>query len=191
MKSHVTTKQGDSGNTRSLGGDICRKSDTLMEATGWLDSLRAQLALLRLQILASDATDREELAAFLWWLIHVCFLMGAQISDPTDKKPEYRPDELGPRHLERLEKEQQRLEAGLQLGRSFIASASTLKAAQADITATVCRTLERNLVRLQDELPEFRGGALMVFTNRLSDYLFILARHLENGHHLPVDYKVL
>jgi len=191
MRSRVTTKQGDTGETRTLAGDLLPKCHIVLECTGGVDALRAHTALVRVMMLDEEPQHFAESAEFLLWLLHAYFLVGAEVNDPECKHPEYRHDTLSERHLERLEAEQQRLEATLTLPRSFIVCASTLAAAQADIAATVARALERNLVRLKAETPSFEADVILKFVNRTSDYLYILARHLENGAHLPVDYSVL
>jgi cob(I)alamin adenosyltransferase len=117
--------------------------------------------------------------------------MGTAVNDPLRKKPEYRMGEIGPAYLARLEAEQARLEANLNLPRAFIVCAANPLAAQVDVTTTVARTFERSLVRLKETLPEFAADDLLAFCNRLSDYLYILARTLENGEHHPVDYQLL
>jgi len=192
MRSQVTTKTGDDGSTRILAGDRVPKDDPIVEATGALDSLRAELALLRLEILENDGGGAHEPeAAFLWWLLHACFLIGAEVSDPLKKHPKWRQGEIGPKHLAHLEEEQARVEALTPLPRSFIVSAANRAAARADLAATTARTFERRLVTLKRAVPEFPADHLLRFTNRLSDYLFMLARRLDGDTHLPVDYAVL
>ena len=189
--SQVTTKNGDKGTTATLAGDVLPKGHPVLECTGWVDSLRAQTAYVRLLILEKKSRDHAEVADFLLWLLHVYFLMGTAVNDPLNKHPEYRKGEIGTEHLERLEAEQRRLEEHLQLPKSFIVSASNVVSAQLDITATSARTLERNLVRLKETVPEFEATELLSFCNRLSDYLYVLARYLEEGHHLVVDYDLV
>jgi cob(I)alamin adenosyltransferase len=191
MKSRVTTTKGDQGSTRILSGEILPKSHVILEATGAVDSLRAQIALLRLQVIDSTIPDREPLREFLFWLLHTTFLIGTEVNDPRNTRPEYRRDTIGPAHLKRLETEQARLEQGLSLPRAFIVTATNLPAAHADLTATVARELERQVVRLKEVEPSFDAQHLLPFLNRLSDYLYILARHLEAGQHAPVDYGTL
>lgn len=191
MKSQVTTKYGDGGMTRSLGGDKVPKDHPIVEATGALDTLRAELALLRLEMVERPGGESSPEADFLWWLLHMCFVMGAEISDPLRKHPEWRQGEVGPKHLAHLEKEQARLEAATPLPRAFIVSATNRAAARADITTTMARAFERRLVSLKSAVPEFQADNLLAFVNRLSDYLFILARHLDGGEHHPVDYGTL
>jgi cob(I)alamin adenosyltransferase len=160
-----------------------------MECVGNLDELRAHTALLRLQILSEGPPDANVLAEFLQWLLDACFVIGAECSDPERKHPEYRKAELAPEHIARLEKEQARLETLVRLPHSFIASAANPLAAQADITCTVARRFERSVVRLTETVPIFRGGSILVFVNRLSDYLYMLARFLDQGRYIVLDYS--
>jgi len=190
QRSCVTTKRGDAGKTRTLGGEAVSKGALVIECTGAVDTLRARTALLRLRLLEQRPEDTET-AAFLFWLLHACFAAGAAISDFRNRHPEYRKTDIGPEHIARVETEQARLEATLDLPKAFIVSASNLLAAEADLTATVVRTLERNLVRLHESEPEFSCKHLLTFLNRLSDYCFILGRYLEDGHHQAVDYGLL
>jgi cob(I)alamin adenosyltransferase len=191
MKSRVTTGVGDQGTTRTLSGETLPKSDLVLECTGWLDALRANIAAIRIELLASEREDARERADFLFWLLHVCFLIGTEVNDPRNTKPEYRHEVVSKKHLKRLEAEQAALEAQLNLPRAFIACAANAIAADIDVAATVVRTLERNLVRLQEQEPAFAAGDILRFVNRLSDFMFVLARYLEDGHHQAVDYGVL
>lgn len=191
MKSRVTTKQGDQGMTRTLAGDWVSKSDPIIECCGWVDALRAQIALLRVELVENMPEENEETGDFLFWLLHCCFLLGTACNDPLNKKPEFRRGDIGPHHLARLEKEQERLEGLVHLPRTFIVSASSLPAAHADIAVTTARTLERHIVRLKEAVPEFDAAHILAFVNRLSDFLYVLARFLENGQHQSVDYSVL
>lgn len=191
MKSRVTTGVGDKGSTRTLAGNMAPKSHPILEATGQVDSLRAHMAELRLDILASDHADREKLAASLFWLLHVCFLVGTEVNDPEAIHPEYRRDTVGAKHLQILEREQARMERTITFPKAFIVSAAHATAARADICATWARSLERSIVRLRDTIPAFEADGVLAFVNRLSDYLYVLARYLENGHHIAVDYSLL
>jgi cob(I)alamin adenosyltransferase len=190
MKSNVTTGKGDAGKTTALDGSAFEKSHPMMEAVGTLDALRAQTAQLRLQLQEQYPGELIEIN-FLLFLLHTYFLIGTTISDPYIRKPEWRRGEVTKAHLDRLEEEQQRLESGLNLPHSFIVSATNTVAAQADITASAARTFERRLVAFCLSMPDVHIPVCMAFTNRLSDYFFVLARHLERGHHQPVNYGLL
>jgi cob(I)alamin adenosyltransferase len=190
-RSQVTTKRGDHGETTALSGDHYSKSHPIMECSGAVDEARAQTALARQLVLLSDRPESAEAAGFLYWLLHAYFLIGAACSDPTNRHPGYRAADIGPEHLERLERYQARLEEQVTLPKAFIVSASNPLAAQMDLTATYARRLERSLVRLKEAIPEFDTTHLFPFINRLSDTLFMLARSLDAGDYQTVNYDVL
>ena len=189
MKSQVTTKYGDDGMTCILGGDRISKNHPIVEANGTLDSLRTRIARLRLMVIERNPAGAEKHAEFLWWLLHVCFVVGSEISDPLWKRHASHPGKIGPEHLKKLEAEQARLELSTPLPHGFVVSAANIASAEADVTATVAREFERRLVALHEAIPEFACGDLLIFSNRLSDYLFILARRLDDGRFQAVDYN--
>lgn len=191
MKSLVTTRTGDSGMTHCIGGRKISKSDPIVECCGWLDVVRAQTALARLDLIEEGPEDYEDIADFLFWLLNAYFLVGTACSDPLREHPEYWKGAIGPEHVQRVESEQEMLEAHLTLPRAFIVSATTRMAAKIDVTATFMRTFERSLVALQEAVPEFDAAHLIPFANRLGDYFYVLARYLENHEHQPVDYGLL
>lgn len=174
----------------SLGGERLSKAHPIMESVGDVDELRAHTAVLRLMISALRPKD-DALAAFLLWLMHTYFLIGTACSDPLVKKEQFHKRKLKESDLARLEKEQARLEAKVELPRQFIVSASNALAAQADVTVTVVRRLERSIAAVRKAYPEFEAGVILAFVNRLSDYFYVLARYLEEGNHIALDYEVL
>ncbi len=190
-RSQVTTRRGDKGRTTALSGERFAKSHPLVECVGAVDELRAHTARVRLRIIEEKPRDHEAASAFLHWLLHVYFVMGAECSDPLNKRPAYHRGYVGEGHLKRLEAQQAKWEEGVTLPPAFIVSASTPLAAEIDVLATVARRFERSLVRLTEAIPEWQPEALLRFANRLSDCLFILARYVEDGNHIPVDYSVL
>ena len=191
MRSRVTTKRGDQGRTVTIAGDEVSKSHPIMICCGDLDALRAETALCRLALLNSSVADADELGDFLFWILHVYFLIGTQCNDPSNKKPQYRREEVSSKHVEKLETMQEKLEAGIDLPKDFIVSASNELAARFDVLCTTARRLERSVVELGVAVPEFDGVFILQFVNRLSDFLYVLARHLDGGEHTPVDYTVL
>ena len=86
---------------------------------------------------------------------------------------------------------QQELEATANIERVFIAAASNTPAAHADLACIAARDLERSIVRLKEHCPEFDAEHILSYVNRLSDFLFVLARHLEDGNHNQLDYDLL
>ena len=189
-RSQVTSKRGDQGETTTLGGDDVPKSHPIIECCGYVDELRAHIALVRQQVAATRPKDAES-ADFLLWLLHCCFAIGSHCSDPRNAHPEYRQVDLGPTHIDKLEAFQQRLEEAVTLPRKFIVSASNPLAAQTDVLTTYVRRLERAIVRLKESEPAFACADILVFVNRLSDTLYMLARYFDEGAYQTVDYDVL
>jgi len=191
MKSQVTTKAGDQGETGTLGGDRFPKSHPIMECVGSLDELRVQTAMARLLIIEKNREDGREIVDFLFWLLHVYFLIGSACSDPFDRHPEYRRGRVSRTHLDKLEAFQQRIEEQTPLPPAFVVSPASLLAAQFDLVCTHVRRLERALVRLKETIPEFDASDILAFVNRLSDSMYMLARCVEKPVHCTIDYDVL
>lgn len=189
--SKVTTRKGDKGETRTIAGDVLPKSHPILECCGRLDELRAQTALLRLEVLEHEHEEAGEIATILFWILHVYFLIGTECNDPYKKKPEYRHQTVGVRHLERLEDYQLYLADLVTISKDFIVSASNVMAARFDVLCTITRTFERSVVGLKEAVPEFEADHIVAFTNRLSDFFFIAARLFDDGRSLPVNYSVL
>jgi ATP:cob(I)alamin adenosyltransferase len=191
MRSQVTTKKGDRGTTVTIAGVEYPKSHPLVECCGQIDTLRAYTALCRINILASGREDAQRLGELLHWLLHVYFLIGSQCNDPENIKPHYRRVDLGAGHLAKLEAFQAELEAQVKLPKQFILSASTALAAQLDFACTLVRQTERSAVRLKEAVPAFESEHILAFLNRLSDCLFMLARYLDGGAFVTVDYGIV
>ena len=190
-RSQVTTKRGDTGESVTLGGDVYSKAHPLLECTGSVDTLRAHVALCRLLVLDLQREDANTLADFLLWLLHTLFLVGTHCNDPENKRPDLHHAPLDETHLAKMEAFQAHIERQTPLPPRFIACAATPTAAQIDIACTAARTLERNIVRLQEAIPAFDTRVILPFINRSSDTLYMLARHLEDGLHTTVDYNML
>ncbi len=189
--SKVTTKTGDKGQTRTISGDVHSKSHPILECCGRLDELRARTALIRLEVVDQTHEESGEIASILYWILHVYFLIGTECNDPLAKKPEYRHQHIGRRHLERLEDYQAYLEDLVTLSKDFIVSANTPMGARFDILCTTARSFERSVVALKEAVPEFDAEHIIAFANRLSDFFFIVARLYDDGRSLPVNYSAL
>jgi cob(I)alamin adenosyltransferase len=186
----ITTKFGDGGQTRTLGGETVGKDALIIECAGSVDAARAQIAKVRL-LLQNEGDEVSEYAEFLLWVLHCLFLIGAETSDPERKHPEYLPDVITEKYVTALEAFEERLLAQLDLPRRFIVGATNYVAAETDLAAVYVRTLERRIVSLRQQYPLLDVRYLLPFVNRLSDVLFVLARTVEKGNHQAVDYQIL
>lgn len=187
-RSQVTSKRGDRGETSTLGGSRVSKAHPVIECCGCVDELRAYIAMVRLMAIRERPGDAPS-SEFLLWLLHCCFAIGSQCSDPRNAHPEYRKVDIVSAHVDELERFQKRIEDEVRLPKLFIVSASNELAAHVDVLTTLARRLERAIVRLKEVEPDFECAMILVFVNRLSDTLYMLARKFDGDHHHTVDYS--
>ncbi len=164
----IYTKTGDDGTTGLLGPGRVGKDDPRIESYGTVDELNAVLGLARAAGLDANAD------ALVARLQDDLFAVGAALADP-DPNGRFH-NAVGEGLAARLEGEIDRLEAELPPLTQFILPGGTPSAAQLHLARTICRRAERQVVRLGRE----PGGAvphnLVAYLNRLSDFLFVLAR---------------
>ena len=164
----IYTKTGDEGITGLLGNRRVPKDDLRIEAYGTVDELNAVLGLARAQGLDPAA---DGLAAQLQ---DELFAVGSALADP-DPKGKYH-HAIRAEHATRLEGIIDALEAELPPLTNFILPGGSLAAAQLHLARTVCRRAERLVVRLARQPGADVPTALIVYLNRLSDLLFVMAR---------------
>ena len=161
--SRIYTRTGDAGETGLGDGSRTGKDNPRIEAIGVIDELNSQLGVLLGHALPTDI--REQLLTIQHWL----FDLGGELSIPGHSLL----DDTG---TAKLEAWLDAMNAGLEPLREFILPGGCASAAHSHLARALCRRAERRLVSLQREQtvrPQVLG-----FVNRLSDYLFVLARHL-------------
>ncbi len=166
----IYTKTGDDGMTGLLGSRRVRKDDVRIEAYGTVDELNAVLGLARAGGLDAAA---DELVAQLQSEL---FVIGSALADPSPGGPFH--NAVTDDHVARLEAAIDLLEAELKPLVQFILPGGAVAAAQIHVARTVCRRAERSVVRLghDEDVPKL----LIVYLNRLSDLLFVLARAINH-----------
>ncbi|MDB5448858.1 MAG: hypothetical protein JWQ97_4175, partial [Phenylobacterium sp.] len=160
------------GRTRLATGEQVSKSDARVETYGAVDETNACLGLARLHT-AADAT----FDALLGRIQNELFDLGADLATPA--RAEETPGSalrILESQVERLEAEIDALNAGLPELASFVLPGGTPAAAALHLARTVCRRAEREAVRLAEAGAPVSGPALR-YLNRLSDLLFVAARH--------------
>lgn len=168
----VYTRTGDAGTTSLVGGTRVSKSSPRLHAYGSADELNAHLGLLVAMNGVPD-TDR----ALLSTVQNRLFNLGSQLA--TEPESKYQPKGLTQADIDLLEAEIDRLEGRLPAHNRFILPGGSMAAAQAHVARTVCRRCERCMVDMQQSGMAVDPLALK-YVNRLSDYLFVLSRHLNN-----------
>lgn len=172
----IYTKTGDSGETSLFGGKRVPKSDLRIDAYGTIDELNAYVGLLRDSVMSSRHQD------FLLEIQNNLFVVGAFLATPPEsqikKNGENRLkiDNINEETLKELEDEIDALEAQLPTMTHFILPGGHTTVSHCHIARTICRRAERVCVQLQKN--EFVSADIIGYLNRLSDYLFVLARML-------------
>jgi cob(I)alamin adenosyltransferase len=164
----IYTKAGDEGMTGLLGSRRVPKDDLRIEAYGTIDELNAALGLARANAL--DATSD----ALVGQLQDELFAVGSALADPNPDGPFHAV--ITPEHSLRLEERIDAMEAELPPLTRFILPGGTPAAAEVHLARTICRRAERLVVRLGHQPGEHVASPLLVYLNRLSDLLFVLAR---------------
>lgn len=165
----IYTKTGDKGDTGLFGGPRVMKHAPRIEAYGTVDELNAVLGMARLSIAAMDA-DMDRLTARIQ---NELFDLGAELATPDPKK-ELR--SISPEQIRALEEAIDSYEARLSPLTQFILPGGSPAAAALHLARTVCRRAERRVVALACEANEHVSAEAMIYLNRLSDLLFVLAR---------------
>lgn len=165
----IYTRAGDDGTTQLLGPGRVPKDDARVAAYGGVDELNAALGVLLAEPL--DEAVRAELAQVQADL----FTVGAELATPPGRESPALP-RVPVAWASRLEGWIDRHEAALPPLHSFILPGGTRVAALAHLARCTCRRAERDVVRLSHREPV--AAPLLVYLNRLSDYLFVLARAL-------------
>ncbi len=164
----IYTKTGDEGITGLLGNRRVPKEDSRIEAYGTIDELNAVLGLLHAQE-ADSAT-----CVLVSELQNELFVVGSALADP-DPTGTYH-SAIQSEHVQRLERWIDELESELPPLSSFILPGGSPAAAKLHLARTVCRRAERLVVRLAHQPGAAVPPTLIVYLNRLSDLLFVMAR---------------
>ena len=162
----IYTKTGDKGQTGLYSGKRIPKFHLRVEAYGTVDELNAFLGLLRDHV--SQSNLREELLTQQ----HHLFALGAALAD--DRPGEAY--EIPANAAVDLEVAMDRMDADLPKMTHFILPGGDATLSRAHVCRTVCRRAERRVVELAETVAVDPG--VIIYLNRLSDYFFVLSRHL-------------
>ena len=167
----IYTKGGDLGETSLLNGTRVSKSHDRVEAYGTLDELNAFIGFLR------DHLDQESYRRVLLRIQENIFTAEALIASDPEKSVEGLP-ELSEEEIAKLEREIDQMTSELPPLDSFILPGGNPHVSLCHVARTICRRAERSVIRLQRVSPA--SPVIIRYLNRLSDYLFVLARKLGN-----------
>lgn len=165
----IYTKTGDQGQTSLIGGVRVAKFHLRIESYGTIDELNSYIGLIRDQLI------EEHQKQVLKGIQDRLFTIGSSLaSDPEKSRmkiPDLRPEDIGV-----LETEIDDMDQVLPPLRHFILPGGGTEASFCHIARCVCRRAERLVVELSEE--SFVDEKVVMYLNRLSDYLFVLARKI-------------
>ena len=172
----IYTKTGDKGTTALFGGTRVPKHNIRIESYGTVDELNSWLGLIRDQEI--DTTSQQELIKVQEDL----FTLGAILATDPEKavlkngKERLNIPKIEETHIEKLEVAIDAMEGNLPQMTHFILPGGHTSVSYCHIARTVCRRAERMATLLYENEPF--DDSVLVYLNRLSDYLFVLARKL-------------
>ena len=177
----IYTRTGDAGSTGLFGGPRVAKDDSRIEAYGTVDELNAALGCVR-SVGASSGMDGQ-LDRQLELVQRELFSIGAELATPDPDAHGLRV--IGTKHVQRLESWIDEHETGLAPLKQFILPGGTHSASILHLARAICRRAERRVVTLGDQEGVRVSDAVIVYLNRLSDYLFVLSREVNAQARIP------
>jgi cob(I)alamin adenosyltransferase len=171
----IYTRTGDDGTTALGSGERRPKYDLRIAAYGTVDETNAAIGIVRLHL--SDARDLD---AMLGLIQNDLFDLGADLAVPQREGNAERLRMLSSQ-VERLEHDIDTLNAQLSPLTSFVLPGGTPAAAHLHLARTICRRAERIMVELAARPNEPVGDAAIQYMNRLSDFLFVASRSVNNN----------
>lgn len=173
----IYTGIGDKGRTQLGTGEDIAKNDARLECYGTIDELTSHLGLLRDHIAASSVPEVAALASEVLLAQRDLFALASELAFPARGTESARYRIISPAHAERIERSIDRMTATMPPLRHFLIPGGQQTASHAHVARTVCRRLERVMVSLHAAEPV--RGECLVYVNRLSDWLFTLARAIQ------------
>lgn len=167
----IYTRTGDKGTTSLLGGQRVSKSEPRIHAYGTIDELNSFIGLVR------DHSELESKAQVLIRIQNQLFVIGSHLASQPGKSFDYIPA-LSNIEAIFLEEEIDKMNESLPEMRNFILPGGHKLVSFIHISRSICRRGERLVIELAqtEQVPEL----IIVYLNRLSDYLFVLARSVSH-----------
>jgi cob(I)alamin adenosyltransferase len=173
----IYTRTGDAGETRLLGGSRVSKAAPRVAAYGDVDELNAWLGLVR------SITEDDQVKTMLERIQRDLFAIGSRLADPVGRVTDrVEKTAVTTEVVKQLEDWIDQMDGELPALRRFILAGGSPVGASLHVARTVCRRAERSVVALGVEQTE---PELLVYLNRLSDLLFVMARSANHRQGMP------
>ena len=159
----IYTKTGDQGTTSLASGRRVSKTDARIEAYGTVDELNSFIGLLRAG--TADKPGQAESDRQLAWIQNKLFNLGAALSEAPGEW-------ITAGDVQQIEQWIDGMQAVIPQQRAFLLPSGSEPVCRCHICRTVCRRAERRMIEME------ASATALQFVNRLSDYLFVLSRHI-------------
>ncbi len=177
MSAKIYTKTGDKGTTSLIGGTKVSKAHLRIEAYGTVDELNSYIGLCK------DLLTDKNCTSLLQEIQDRLFTIGSALACDPEKETKMKIPDLKEEDVLLLEKEMDAMNDVIPAMKSFILPGGHPAISHLHIARCICRRAERCCVRLEIEKKEVEP-IIPKYLNRLSDYLFVLARY--TGHLLNI-----
>ncbi len=171
MPKKIYTKTGDEGFTSLLGGTKILKSDLRIDSYGNIDELNSYIGLI------GDYITDSEIKSVISCIQNKLFVVGSLLAQDDQKETKMQLPQLKDEDVMLLENEMDKMNSELPELKHFILPGGHLLVSCIHITRSVCRRAERGCVNLKEH-QLFVEPFIIRYLNRLSDYLFVLARYV-------------
>jgi cob(I)alamin adenosyltransferase len=175
MSLKIYTKTGDKGTTSLIGGTKVSKSHIRIESYGTVDELNSFIGL------CCDCINDVESKQTLKEIQDRLFTIGSSLACDPDKEPMLKLPDLKEIDIIYLENEIDRMNEALPAMKNFILPGGDIAVSNIHIARCICRRAERICVAMQEN-NLFIDAIVIKYINRLSDYLFVLARYVAKIH---------
>jgi cob(I)alamin adenosyltransferase len=180
----VYTKTGDKGTTALVGGKRVAKASVILEAYGTVDELNSWMGMTR------DQANLDGISEQVIQIQNTLFNIGALLASEPKARVKYQLVDITTNDVAFLGQKIDEMETELPPITQFILPGGNTAISSAHIARTTCRRAERRILEIpaEHEVPEF----VVPYINRLSDYLFVLARYITlktNAQEIPWTSK--
>ena len=186
MAFKIYTKTGDKGSTSLIGGVRVPKSHIRIESYGTVDELNSYLGMV------NDMQPHKVINEWVREIQDRLFTLGSVLATTPDKEIKMKLPDLHAEDVQWLEARIDIMNEELPEMRSFIIPGGNLAASTCHVARCVCRRAERLCVGMQEQ-EEYVPELIIQYLNRLSDFLFVLARyigHMNKAEELPWRARV-
>jgi cob(I)alamin adenosyltransferase len=171
----IYTRSGDKGTTSLIYGQRVPKNDARVEAYGTCDEANSMIGLAVSYLQKEEEWDgKADLLATFHKIQTILFHVGAELATPKDKEVMWK---LKEEHVKELEVQIDVLDEHLEPLKNFILPSGHEAASTLHVARTVVRRAERVATAISDELS---NDFVTAYLNRLSDFLFVAARYVNN-----------